>query len=119
MKVFIDKIISQKNNEWSDVIIDTFMQYLNHPNPLMRLKLLETISPIVSEKFFVNQLRSNFRYLKKLASEEKFIFDVTKLSNKQYLAIIDLLKSMHINIDEIDETDMSFIQEVLSIICEY
>ena len=26
---------------------------------------------------------------------------------------------MHINIDEIDETDMSFIQEVLSIICEY
>ena len=117
--VFIDKIISQKNNEWSDVIIDTFMQYLNHPNPLMRLKLLETISPIVSEKFFVNQLRSNFRYLKKLASEEKFIFDVTRLSNTQYLAIIDLLKSMHINIDEIDETDMSFIQEVLSIICEY
>ena len=47
--VFIDKIISQKNNEWSDVIIDTFMQYLNHPNPLIRLKLLETISPIVSE----------------------------------------------------------------------
>ena len=25
----IDKIISQKNNEWSDVIIDTFMQYLS------------------------------------------------------------------------------------------
>ena len=85
----------------------------------MRLKLLETISPIVSEKFFVNQLRSNYRYLKKLASEEKFIFDVTRLSNTQYLAIIDLLKSMHINIDEIDEIDMSFIQEVLSIICEY
>ena len=47
----------------------------------MRLKLLETILHIVS-KFFVNQLRSNFRYLKKLASEEKFIFDVTRLSNK-------------------------------------
>ena len=26
---------------------------------------------------------------------------------------------MHINIDDIDKTDMSFIQEVLSIICEY
>ena len=67
----------------------------------------------------MNQLRSNYRYLKNQASEEKFIFDVTRLSNAQYLAIIDFLKSMHINIDEIDETDMSFIQEVLSIICEY
>ena len=33
--------------------------------------------------------------------------------------MIDLLKTMHIKIDNADETDMSFIQDILSLICEY
>ena len=116
---YLNKIISQNNNEWTDVFIDTFIQYQEHPDPLFRIKLLETISPVLSDHFFVNQLKSNYRYLKNNSNNEKFNFDVTRLSNEQYLLIIDLLKTMHINIDNADSIDMNFIQDILSIICEY
>ena len=116
---YLNNIISQNNNEWTDVLMETFIQYQKHPDPLFRIKLLETISPLLSDQFFVNQLRSNYRYLKNNSTNEKFVFDVAKLSNIQYLSIIDLLKTMHINIDDADDIDMSFIQEILSIICEF
>ena len=116
---YLHKIINQKNNEWTDVIIDTFMQYQNHPNPLFRIKLLETISPILSDKLFVDQLRSHFKFLKQNSNSEKFNFDIEHISKKQYTALISLLKTMHASIDTLDRIDMNFIQDVLSIICEY
>ena len=116
---YLNNIISQNNIEWADVFIDTFIQYHEHPDPLFRIKLLETISPILSDHFFVNQLKSNYRYLKKNTKNEKFNFDVARLSSEQYSLIIDILKTMHINIDDADDIDMSFIQDILFIICEY
>ena len=113
------KKIINTNNEWNDVLIDTFFQYQNHPNSDFRIKLLESLSPILSSEFFVNQLKANYKYFKNNSKNSEFIFDVKRLSNNQYLSLIDLLKTMHIKIDNADATDMSFIQDILSLICEY
>jgi len=117
--ISLNQLIESKNNEWIDVIIDTFIQYLEHPNPMFRVKLLETISPILSEKLFVDQLKDNFRYYIENTVNEDFNFDVTKINTKQYNRLIEYLKMMHRKIDKIDSIDKSFIQKVLSIICEY
>ena len=45
--------------------------------------------------------------------------NVTKINTKQYDRLIGYLKMMHSKIDTIDSIDKSFIQKVLSIICEY
>ena len=117
--ISLNQLIESKNNEWIDVIIDTFIQYLEHPNPMFRIKLLETISPILSEELFVDQLKDNFRYYIENTVNEDFNFNVTKINNKQYDRLIGYLKMMHSKIDTIDSIDKSFIQKVLSIICEY
>ncbi|MFL2994992.1 MAG: GNAT family N-acetyltransferase [Candidatus Neomarinimicrobiota bacterium] len=117
--ISLNQLINSKNNEWVDVIIDTFIQYLKHPKPIFRIKLLETISPIISEELFVDQLKDNFRYYVENQTDEDFNFDVTKINIKQYNRLIGLLKTLHGNIGEIDSTDKKFIQKVLSIICEY
>ena len=114
----LNEIIKIKNNEWSDVIVETFMQYLEHPKPIFRLKLLETICPLLSERFFVDQLKAIHRY-HMVNKEDDFIFDIKKINSKQFHELINLLKIIHSKIDEIDTVDMNFIQKALSIICEY
>ena len=116
---YLYKIIGQDSNEWTDVIIDTFIQYQEHPNPSFRIKLLETIAPILSEQFFVSQLKSNYRFLKQNPTNEDFHFDINHISSKQYHSLINILKTMHIDIDKSDDIDMDFIQDILNIICEY
>lgn len=114
----LDKVIKIENNDLSDVIIETFMQYLEHPKPIFRLKLLETICPLLSGNFFVDQLKASYRYL--VTNEDAdFVFNVKKINSKQYNELINQLKIIHSKIDEIDSVDMSFIQKILSLICEY
>ena len=115
--ISLNQLIESKNNEWIDVIIDTFIQYLEHPNPMFRIKLLETISPILSEELFVDQLKDNFRYYIENSVNEDFNFNVTKINTKQYDRLIGYLKMMHSKIDTIDSIDESFIQKILSIVC--
>ena len=86
--ISLNQLIESKNNEWIDVIIDTFIQYLKHPNPMFRIKLLETISPILSEELFVDQLKDNFRYYIENTVNEDFNFDVTKINIVQSFQII-------------------------------
>ena len=48
-----------------------------------------------------------------------FNFDINQISNKQYHSLINLLKTIHIDIDNADDIDMDFIQDILSVICDY
>ena len=50
---YVSRILEKQDNDWSDVILDTFIQYLNHPDASLRLSLLETLSPILSENLFI------------------------------------------------------------------
>jgi len=116
---YLNKILEKQDNDWSDVILDTFIQYLNHPDPYFRLGLLETLAPIFSENLFVDRLRSDFRYFKETNNRVQFEFNVNKITLNQYSRLIKLLKDLHNDIDDIDSIDLDFIQNTLKIICEY
>ena len=71
--------MEEQDNDWSDIILDTFIQYLNHPDSSFRLSLLETLAPIFSENLFVDRLKSDFRYFKETNSRVQFDFNVNKI----------------------------------------
>ena len=116
---YLHKILEKQDNDWSDVILDTFIQYLNHPDSSFRLSLLETLAPIFSENLFVDRLRSDFRYFKETNNGVQFDFNVNKITLNQYSRLIKLLQDLHNDIDDIDSIDLDFIQNTLKIICEY
>ena len=116
---YLHKILEKQDNDWSDVILDTFIQYLNHPDSSFRLSLLETLAPILSENLFVERLRSDFRYFKETNNGVQFDFNVNKITLNQYSRLIKLLQDLHNDIDDIDSIDLDFIQNTLKIICEY
>ena len=116
---YLSEILEKKDNDWSDVILDTFIQYLNHPNASLRLNLLETLSPILSENLFVDRLRSNFRYFKETNNGNQFDFNVNKITLNQYSRLIKLLQELQNDINNIDSIGLDFIQNILRIICEY
>ena len=72
-----------------------------------------------SKDKFGNKISHAVRNLWEKSKQEQKPVNVTKINTKQYDRLIGYLKMMHSKIDTIDSIDKSFIQKVLSIICEY
>ena len=105
--------------EWSDVILDTLLQYQEHPDPNFRLKMIEAIAPILSGDFFINLLETTYHYYRKNYGKKEFAFDIDRLTESQYRSLILFLNDTHENVNDLEQADFDFIQTVLFMISEY
>ena len=121
-QIFYDSlkdILNRDTIEWSDVILDTLLQYQEHPDPHFRLKMLDAIAPILSGEFFVGLLEKTFHYFREKSTEKGLPFDISRLTGSQYRSLIDTLKNAHEKVDDLDRPDSEFFQTVLYIISDY
>ena len=114
----IDIIDSDRQN-WTGVILDTFLMYQNHPNYSFRLKLMEALAPLLSGEFFVAMMKKLYDEYKIKTYSIKFSFNLNRINDHHYKGIIKYLKNAHANINSLDKQELNYIQILLTVVSDF
>ncbi|MEC9050379.1 MAG: AMP-binding protein, partial [Candidatus Neomarinimicrobiota bacterium] len=73
---YLRKVVDGDLGNWSGVLIDTFLNYQSHSDPTFRIKLIETLTPLLSGDFLISMLRDTHQYLKKQNRSKEFSVNI-------------------------------------------
>ena len=115
----LNKIIDKKPHNWSGIIMDTFMNYRDHPNPSFRIKLIESLSPILSGDFFNSMIHDAYIYQKNIDPINSFTFDIKRINDDHYQSLIGFLKNAKYEIKNQNKYEKEYIKTLLLFISDY
>ncbi len=113
------KIIDSGNQNWSGVILEACLAHQMHPNIKFRHKLIESIAPMMSGEFLINQIKSIYTDMINKDSSKSFSFDIKRTNDNHYKSLIQYLKNAHATIDKLDPMEIKFIQILLLMISDF
>ena len=119
--VFIElkEIIDQNTKRNQELIIDAFLTYQYHPNPIFRLKLIECLAPLLSGNILVRMLRNSYEYQVKSKLKNSFTFNIKRLNDDHYESLIRYLKEAHSNIKISNTLEKNFVQILILFVSEF
>ena len=112
-------IVDGKLENWSEVVLDTYLIYQDHPIPQFRLKMIEALTPLMSGDFLVEIIRSAYTYQRGQEPEKEFSFNINRAGDEHYKAFIQYLKGIHSTVRQEDENELAFIQAALLLISDF
>ena len=116
---YLRKVVDGDLGKWSGVLIDTFLNYQSHSDPTFRIKLIETLSPLLSGDFLISMLRDTYQYLKKQNRSKEFSFNINRTTDEHYRAFIGYLQETHLNFKDSKSVDQEFIQTILLMVTDF
>ena len=115
----LDTITGNSPSNWSNVIIDTFLNYRDHSNPIFRVKLVESLSPLLSGSIFIVMLREAYLFQKKSDPAKEFRFDIKRTNDDHFKSIVEYLYKSHQDIIKVEQNEQDFIKTLLLLLAEY
>ena len=115
----IQYVVDKELGNWSTVIIDTFVMLSQHSTPLIRIKLLEAISPLIKGDLFVGTLREIFVTHINSEITDEFTFSIERTNDDHFNSLINYLQKSKIDISETEKNENEFIKILLLLIAEF
>jgi long-chain acyl-CoA synthetase len=115
----LQEIIDQSIENNQGLIIDTFLTYQYHPNPIFRLRLIECLAPLLSGNILVKMLRDSYQYQVKSKLKNSFTFNIKRLNDEHYESLIRYLKEAHSNIKISNSIEKNFVQILILFVSEF
>ena len=115
----LTEIVDGDLGNWSGVVIDTFLNYQSHSDPVFRIKLIESLTPLISGDFLVSMIRNAYIFQKELDRSKGFSFNINRATDEHYRAFINYLQKAHLNLKESGAVDQEFIQTVLLMVADF
>tara|TARA_B100001250_G_C19814758_1_gene797721 strand:+ start:1321 stop:5919 length:4599 start_codon:yes stop_codon:yes gene_type:complete len=112
-------IVDGDLKNWSAVLIDTFLNYQSHADPIFRIKLIDTLAPLLSGDILISMLRDTFLYQNKQDRSKGFSFNINRATDEHYHAFIGYLKDVHLNFKDSKSIDEEFIQTILLMVTDF
>jgi len=116
---YLRELVDGDLGNWSGVLIDTFLNYQSHSDPTFRIKLIETLTPLLSGDFLISMLRDAYQYQKKKDSSKGFSFNINRTTDEHYRAFISYLQEAHLNFKDSKTVDQVFIQTILLMVTDF
>ncbi|MBT7119809.1 MAG: GNAT family N-acetyltransferase, partial [Candidatus Marinimicrobia bacterium] len=116
---YLRDVVDGDLGNWSGVLIDTFLNYQSHSDPTFRIKLIETLTPLLSGDFLISMLRDAYQYQKKKDSSKGFSFNINRTTDEHYRAFISYLQEAHLNFKDSKSVDQEFIQTILLMVTDF
>ncbi len=113
------KIVDSDNQNWSGVILESCLAHQMHPDIKFRHKLIESIGPMMSGEFFINQIKSIYSEIINYNSSSSFSFDIRRTTDDHYKSLIQYLKDAHASIDVLERKEINFIQILLLMVSDF
>ena len=116
---YLRAVVDGDLGNWSGVLIDTFLNYQSHSDPTFRIKLIETLTPLLSGNFLISMLRDAYQYQKKQDRSKGFSFNIDRTTDEHYRAFISYLQEAHLNFKNSKSVDQEFIQTILLMVTDF
>ena len=116
---YLRDVVDGDLGNWSGVLIDTFLNYQSHSDPTFRIKLIETLTPLLSGDFLISMLRDTYQYQKKQDRSKGFSFNINRTTDEHYRAFISYLQEAHLNFKDSKSVDQEFIQTILLMVTDF
>jgi hypothetical protein len=116
---YLREVVDGDLGNWSGVLIDTFLNYQSHSDPTFRIKLIETLTPLLSGDFLISMLRDAYQYQKKQDRSKGFTFNINRTTDEHYRAFISYLQEAHLNFKDSKTVDQVFIQTILLMVADF
>ena len=113
------KIIDSDNHNWSAVILESCLAHQTHPDLKLRQKLIESIAPMMSGEFFINQIKSIYSDIVGKNSSKSFSLNIKRTTDDHYKSVIQYLKNAHASIDNLDRDEINFIHILLLLVSDF
>ena len=120
-KVFnnLRNLLDQEMGVWGEIALKTLLNYQSHPKPYFRIKLLESIAPILSGDRLVVLLKDSYRFHRSIDSTKGFSFDIKRTNEEHYESFIKYLNKSYTFIAQKDEFDQDFIKIILLMVADF
>ena len=99
------EIIDGDRENWTGVILDTFLMYQEHPKQQFRLLLMEALAPLLSGEFFVEMMKKIHETYRIDNPAKAFSFNISRTNDDHYRGLIEYLKNAHANIRSLDKEE--------------
>ena len=115
----LEKIIDESLGNWSTIIIDSLMNFREHPDTIFRIKLIEAIAPIISGNLFMDLLHEAYTFHREKDSTKGFTFKINRTNDDHYHSLIEYLKSVKKVVDNLDVIEQEFIKALLLLVADF
>ena len=115
----LQEIIDERLGNWSTVIVDTLMHFRDHTDALFRIKLIETIAPLISGELFMELLKNAYTFHRKKDATKGFTFSIERTNDDHYHSLIEYLKNIKKEINNVDSIEQEFIKTLLLLIADF
>lgn len=113
------QIVDNHPADMTKIILDTCLSYRMHQKFDFRLKLIETLMPIISGDFLIDLLYDTFLVHRKNNPSTEFSFKIERANDDHYNALINYLKRIHDSLSNTDLKQLDFIQIILLLISDF
>lgn len=115
----LQEIIDERLGNWSTVIVDTLMHFRDHSDALFRIKLIDTIAPLISGELFMELLKNAYAFHRKKDTTKGFTFSIERTNDEHYHSLIEYLKNIKKEINNVDLIEQEFIKTLLLLIADF
>lgn len=106
-------------DNWGGIIIDTFLHYQYHSNPVFRIKLIEALAPLLSGDFLISMIHSAYHFQREEDPAKGFSFDIMRTNDEHYQSFINYLKKAHQDIKNASVNEHEFVKTLLLFISDF
>ena len=115
----LQDIIDDRLGNWSTVMVDTIINFRDHQNTTFRIKLIETIAPLVSGELFMELLKNAYAFHRKKDSTKGFTFSINRTNDDHFHSLIEYLKKIKRTINSVDAIEQEFIKTLLLLVADF
>ena len=115
----LTEIVDEDTGVWRDILLDTFLNIQAHPISSFRIKLVESLAPILSGDFLVTMIRDAYCFQKETEKFKGFSFNINRANDEHYRSFIAYLHDAHQNLKTSKKIDQEFIQTVLLMVADF
>ena len=115
----LNDLVKSAKLEWKTEIINTYLQYFDHPISSFRLMLLESLTPLLSGNLFINLLESAYYYQREQKPEKGLTFKIQSMKESHFNSILQKLKYLYNKLSDLKNNEIHFLQTLLLIISDY
>ncbi len=112
-------IVDNDLGNWSTVLINTYMNYQDHSKPLFRIKMIESLAPLLSGELFITMIHDSYIYQRKIDPSKGLSFDIGRTNDDHFHSTLQYLQKIMPDIETASLDEKEFIKTLLFLIADF
>ena len=95
------------------------MNYQSHSKPLFRIKMIESLAPLLSGELFITMIHDSYIYQRKIDPSKGLSFDIGRTNDDHFHSTLQYLQKIMPDIETASLGEKEFIKTLLFLIADF